>query len=595
LQDTIRLAAAKVCGKVGGMKLRHALPALVPLMFAAACATTTPPPTTVAATPPPSSDVAFDQAPRVSAYGSFLAGQAAMNNGENSLALRYFDKAAAADIDAAEFSRRTFIAAVFAGDVPRAARLAPGEEAGLTLQRLGLLEKAINAIATGDGKTAQELLSGGAISAPHRPAVALLAPFAAGLAGDKEGAVARPDVRGDRLVEIFGQLGQAIQFERAKRFDEAETDYMALTGMGDAGILFVLDHGAFLERRGRRADAIALYDRALQQAPGDSGILTARARAAARGKAPALPTLRESAARALMPSASTFVGDRQNEMALAYLRMALFLDPKREDAQVLLGDVLTGLDDIEGARAAYAAIPTTSPLYPGARSKLAWSYQVAKEPEQGLSMARQAYEASPTDRDAAVTYADLLRANERYAESATVLDGVITRAGGTPDWRLLYMRGIALERSGKWPEAERDLTAALAQQPNEPDLLNYLGYAWIDRGQRLAEAMDMVRRAVAANPRSGAMVDSLGWAYYRIGDYRNAVEKLEEAVLLAPADPEINNHLGDAYWRVGRKIEAEFQWNRALSLDPPADIKTDAEAKLKGGLPPLKPGAVASN
>ena len=194
-----------------------------------------------------------------------------------------------------------------------------------------------------------------------------------------------------------------------------------------------------------------------------------------------------------------------------------------------------------------------------------------------------------------MTYADLLRANKQFAESARVLDGVIAQAGGAPDWRLLYMRGIALERSGQWAAAEKDLVAALAQQPNEPDLLNYLGYAWIDRGQRLAEAMDMVKRAVAANPRSGAMVDSLGWAYYRIGDFRNAVEKLEEAVLLSPADPEINNHLGDAYWRVGRQIEARFQWSRALSLDPPAEIKADAEAKLKAGLPALKPAALATN
>jgi len=277
------------------------------------------------------------------------------------------------------------------------------------------------------------------------------------------------------------------------------------------------------------------------------------------------------------------------------VRMSLYLDPTREDARVLLGDVLAALDDTDGAREAYTAIPSGSPYYATARAKLAWSYQAAKEADEGLGMARQAYEAYPADRDAAVTYADLLRANQRFAESATVLDGVITRAGGTPDWRLLYMRGIALERSGQWPAAEKDLVAALAQQPNEPDLLNYLGYAWIDRGQRLAEAMDMVKRAVAANPRSGAMVDSLGWAYFRIGDFRNAVEKLEEAVLLSPADPEINNHLGDAYWRVGRQIEARFQWSRALSLDPPPEIRADAEAKLKTGLPPMTGAAVAAN
>ena len=576
------------------MKLRNALPALAPLAFAAVAAVAAPALAKPKAPPPPPADVEFGADESVSAYGLFLAGQAAMNDGRNDVALDYFDRARAADIDAGDFNRRTFIAAVFAGDVPRAARLAPGEEGGVTLQRLGALEKVVDGLANGRGQEARELLAGGAVSAPHRQAAALLAPWAAAAAGDKDASTVRPDVRGDRLVEVFGQLGQAILFERAKRYDEAETGYMSLTGMGDAGILFVLDHGAFLERRGRRADAVALYDQALQQAPADIGLKQARARAAGRGKPPPLPTVREGAARALLPAATAFAGDRQNEMALAYVRMSLYLDPTREDARVLLGDILTALDETESAREVYAGIPENSPYYPGVRAKLAWSYQGAHEAEEGLAMAKQAFDASPTDRDAAVTYADLLRANERYAESARVLDGVIAQAGGAPDWRLLYMRGIALERSGQWPAAEKDLTAALAQQPNEPDLLNYLGYAWIDRGERLSEAMDMVKRAVAANPRSGAMVDSLGWAYYRIGDYRNAVDKLEEAVLLTPADAEINNHLGDAYWRVGRTIEARFQWSRALSLEPSPAIKADAEAKLKSGLPPAKGPAVAA-
>jgi tetratricopeptide (TPR) repeat protein len=580
------------------MKLRSALPALAPLAFAAAVAALAAP---AVAKPvkgePPTADVAFGDSDRGSSYGLFLAGQAAMKDGRNDLALQYFDRATAGDIDAdgETINTRAFIAAVFAGDVPRAARLAPGEDAGINLQRLGALEKVIDALANGRADEARDILASGAVTVPHRPVAALIAPWAAAAAGDKEGAVSRPDLRGDRLVEVFGQLGQAQLFEHARRYDEAETDYMALTSLGDAGLLFILDHGAFLERRGRRAEAVALYDRGLQQAPGDAGLLAARNRAARRGKAPPLPTLRQGAARAMLPFATAMAGERQTEMALAYVRMSLYLDPTREDARVLLGDVLAGLDDVDGAREAYASIPSGSPFYAAARAKLAWSYQSSKEADRGLGMARQAFEAYPADRDAAVTYADLLRANERFAESAQVLDGVITRAGGTPDWRLLYMRGIALERSGQWPAAEKDLVAALAQQPNEPDLLNYLGYAWIDRGQRLAEAMEMVKRAVAANPRSGAMVDSLGWAYYRIGDFRRAVEKLEEAVLLSPADPEINNHLGDAYWRVGRQIEARFQWSRALSLDPTPEIKADAEAKLKAGLPPVKPSAVASN
>jgi Flp pilus assembly protein TadD len=169
-----------------------------------------------------------------------------------------------------------------------------------------------------------------------------------------------------------------------------------------------------------------------------------------------------------------------------------------------------------------------------------------------------------------------------------VLDGLIAEQK-SPDWRLLYARGVAYERLNKWTEAQADLQAALKQRPDEPELLNYLGYSWIDRGEHLAEARSMIEKAVAADPRSGAMVDSLGWAFYRMGDYKKAVEKLEEAVELEAGDPEINNHLGDAYWKVGRKEEAEFQWRRVLTLKPDDKIKASAEAKIASGLGPDGP------
>lgn len=574
------------------MKLRLVLPALAPLLFAAACATV--PPADQAGLKP-SQDVAFGADQGVSSYGLFLAGQAAMNDGKAAEASVYFDRAGAGGLDGAQFQERAFVAAIMAGDIPAASRLAPeGEDARLVLQRLGALTKVVEAIADNRGKDAQTILASGAVSVPHRPAAALLGPWAAAAARDKVGAVARPDLGGDRLVEVFGQLGQANLFERARRYDEAETDYKALTALGEAGILFVPDYGGFLERRGRWADALTLYNDSLTKLPRDQTLLAARARATARKGAPALPTIRQGAARALLSPGAGLVAERQHDMALAYLRMALYLDPKREDARLMLGDTLVALKNTDGAREAYAAIPPGSAQYSSARAKLAWTYQSAKDSETALKMAREGYQASPESDEAAINYADLLRANDRYAESVAIMDGVIARAGEGVDWRLLYMRGVSLERSNRWPEAERDLNRALAQEPNEPELLNFLGYSWIDRGERLTEAMDMVKRAVAANPRSGAMIDSLGWAYYRLGDYRNAVEKLEQAVLLEPADPEINNHLGDAYWRVGRRTEAEFQWNRTLGLEPPEHIRKDAETKLKSGLPPVKPATIAS-
>lgn len=570
------------------MKLRFALPAFAPLVLLAACATTGAP------VPPsglkPSQDVAFDPGQQTSPYGLYLAGKAAMNDDDATAASRYFARAEQSGLDGAYFREQAFVAALMAGDIARAARLSPNEpDTRPVIQRLAALSRVVAGIGEGDGKLAVETLASGQVNAPHRPAAALLAPFAAAVAGDRVAALARPELRGDRLVEVFGQLGQAQLFERARRHDEAETDYMALVGIEGAGALFAPDYGGFLERRGRWADAVAVYDRALAQSPKDAGLRAARARAVSRKGAPALPTPRQGAARGMVAQAAQMLGDRQFEMAIAYLRMALYLDPARDEARVLMGDAMAAGKDIAGARAAYAVVGPGSPQYSVARAKLAWTYQQSKEGETALRLAREGLDSAPTDDEAAITYSDLLRANDHYAESVTVLDGVIGRAGPTPDWRLLYMRGVALERVGRWPEAERDLRAALASEPNEPELLNYLGYSWIDRGERLGEALDMVKRAVAANPRSGAIVDSLGWAYYRLGDYRNAVEQLETAVLLEPADPEINNHLGDAYWRVGRRIEAEFQWKRTLGLDPPEKIKAEAEAKLKSGLGPVGP------
>jgi Flp pilus assembly protein TadD len=153
---------------------------------------------------------------------------------------------------------------------------------------------------------------------------------------------------------------------------------------------------------------------------------------------------------------------------------------------------------------------------------------------------------------------------------------------------------MSLQQAGRWPEAERDLQAALKQRPDEPELLNFLAYSWIDRGEHLSEALAMTQKAVAQNPQSGAMVDSLGWAYYRLGDYKTAVAKLEQAVVLEPSDPDVNDHLGDAYWRVNRKTEAQYQWRRVLTLEPSAKLKASVEAKLKAGLDaPVAPAIVA--
>jgi tetratricopeptide (TPR) repeat protein len=526
-----------------------------------------------------------------SPYGLFLAGQGALNDGRGAEAAVYFEQARVGGDDSEGLvSERAFTAALLAGDISRAAAQAPkGEAASEAGKRLGDLVQGVEYMAQDKPKLAVPLLSADTVGFPHKSLAALLAPWAAAMAGDVDGSLVRPQVRGDKVVDYFGMLGQAYLYERAKRYDEAETDFKVLTGGGTPGDMVTLAYGGFLERRGRKVDALALYGKALAAEPRNSILQSAQDRAAsAKAAPPPAPTLKQGAAQSAMAPAASMLAAKQDQFGLAYLRLALRLDPNLNGAWLMVGDLMEGAGDPDSARLAYGKPKPGSPEYPSARAKLAWSYQAAKDPETALKLAREA--AATGDADAKVTLADILRVNEKFAESAEVLSTVI---GPDPDWRLLYARGIAYDRSGRWVEGERDLQAALKLQPDDSELLNYLGYSWIDRGEHLAEALAMVQKAVGVNPRSGAMVDSLGWAYYRLGDYKKAVETLEGAIELEAGDPDINNHLGDAYWRVGRRDEAQFQWRRVLTLEPEAKLKAEVEQKLASGLGPNGPAAPA--
>jgi tetratricopeptide (TPR) repeat protein len=554
----------------------HLLAAVAPLVLLTACAS-------AGSGPAQHAQLTSGLSP----YGMFLAGEAALNDGKSGDAAKFFDQARTQSAGDAMVSERAFTAALLSGDIDKAATLAPtGDQASEAGKRLGKLVVAVDALADGKAKQARDLLSGENIAFPHRPAAALVGPWAAADAGDVEGSLVRPQVRGDRAVDYFGQLGQGALFERAKRYDEAETDFKAAASMVNPSVIAVMAYGGFLERRGRRVDALTLYQGFLAQEPSSLPVKAAKARASAGKAAPPQPTIREGAAQAMLGATATMIQAQQTQTALAYLRMVLDLDPQKDAAWVMVGDIMQGSGDTEAARAAYLRPKPGSPEYGAAQAKLAWTYQSADDKETALKLARAG--AASGDADARITLADLLRSNEQYAEAAVILTGLINEAK-TPDWRLRYSRGVSYERLNRWPEAQADLQAALDARPDEPELLNYLGYSLIDRGERLKDAMAMVEKAVASNPRSGAMIDSLGWAYYRLGDYKKAVEKLEQAVEFEAGDPDINNHLGDAYWRAGRRDEAQFQWRRVLTLNPDAKMKASAESKIASGLGPDGP------
>jgi tetratricopeptide (TPR) repeat protein len=516
------------------------------------------------------------------AYGDYLSGHAALAKGERGEAARYYARAVTALPEDGAIRQRAFVTALLSGDVTRAAALAPAEDGAD--QRLGRLVRGVEALAAGKGPQAVAELSTDGVGYPHRAAAALVRPFAQAAAGDLASATAPVAAGRDRLLPVFGELGRAMLLERAKRHDEAEGAYKAVLAQSPENDLFLRLYGEFLERRGRRAEAAEQYRAGLKGETDDVDLARALTRATARrASPPPMPDLRQGAAQGLLASAANLVAEEHEELGLAYLRLTLRLDPDRDEAWLLVGDLLNEAKDRGGAREAYARVRAGTGDYAAAQGRLAWSWQQEGNTAEALRAVDAAVAASPGSESLQLTRAEILRASDRMDEAAALLTAAIAKRT-EPDWRLHYLRGTAYERAGRWPEAEADLLKALELRPDEADILNYLGYAWADRGERLDQAFAMIEKAVALKPQSGAIVDSLGWAHYRLGRHAEAVKHLERAVELEPADPTINDHLGDAYWRVGRRTEAQFQWRRVLTLEPEAKLQAEAETKLASGL-----------
>jgi tetratricopeptide (TPR) repeat protein len=568
--------------KTLAMTTLRSLLVLIPLAGLAACADM---PTQAALPASPTSVAAIPEANDTgSLYGLFLAASKAVSDGHSQVAADYFAKAAQSDPSAGFLRERAFTAALFAGDVHRAAGLAPEPgQASLSVQRLGQLTRAVDALAEGHGHEAQAALGPEPLGPPHREASLLLAPWAAAAAGDSKAALTLPDARGDLLITEVSTFDQALLFERFHHYEDAEAAFHKLTSGGETSEASIIGYGGFLERRGRKADAKALYETALKVDAGNAPIRAALDRTVAGGAAPAQQTINQGAAQALLAPAEAYFAERQPELGLTYLRLALRLDPTHDDARILLGDTLVAAGDLDSARDAYDHVQPGSPQYVGARARLTLTYQGPNDAPKALAIAEETLKAAPNDDDALELLADCLRTSEKYDESAKILDTLIAHKGDHASWQLYYMRGVALAEADHWPQAEPDLKKALALKPDDPEVLNYLGFSYVDKGEHLIDAKAMIEKAAAARPDSGAIIDSLGWAYFKLGDYQNAVAQLERAVGLEAADPDINDHLGDAYFRVGRVIEARYQWQRVLTLGPSATLRQQVEMKLKSG------------
>ena len=386
-----------------------------------------------------------------------------------------------------------------------------------------------------------------------------------------------PLVQAARALEIKGNN------------EAAATHYSDAVRSGSARYLyFVLSYGAFLERQDEAEKAAKLYD-FYHGTHLEHAHVTAAQERLKNGEKPPLKTDPAMAlAEAFAAISEAMLGENRIDLALGYLRLAEHLDDDNELVAFTLAQLLGQRERFVDAAEQYATLNSSALLYADAQIQRAQMLFAAGAPEAAIAVLQKQLKQKPNDRDLLISLGDIYRSEQRFAEAEQSYDRAVAQIDEdvARDWHLYFARGMMRERLGDWDMAEIDLQRARRLSNNEPHVLNYLGYSWIDQGLYLDEGLKIIKQAVKEQPKNGAFVDSLGWAHYRLGNFATALKVLERASLLEPTDPVITDHLGDALWRMKREVEARYQWRKALAFDPTQEDRSKIEGKLLTGLGP---------
>ncbi len=346
-------------------------------------------------------------------------------------------------------------------------------------------------------------------------------------------------------------------------------------------------HAQIMVQLDRPEDALSLLALALEQ-DADQGLITLQSEIEAD---PARPydflTSPEAGMAEVFFSVARALGtDAGATLPLVYSRAARVIDPDHTHAAILAANLLSDDGQYEMAMDAYTLVPREDPLFVVAEAGRSEALFQLGRTDAAIEVLHALARDFPNLTDVHIALGDSHRRLEQFEDAVTAYDAAVALVDPNQrrNWFLFYARAISNDRSDNWTAAEADFRQALLLEPNQPNVLNYLGYSLVEQNRNLDEALDMIERAVAARPNSGYIVDSLAWVYYRLDRFDEAVAPMERAVELLPNDPILNDHLGDVYWMVGRFREAEFQWSRALSFEPDEADADRIRLKLEVGL-----------
>ncbi len=523
--------------------------------------------------------------PAISPLHGYILGRYADADNRLDDAAHYYDDALKADPGDLTLQRRTFDTAVAAGDEKLAIELAKRLDAAKAGDSTTALVRLADALKRRDWNAADAARPGLADAGY----AAVVGPIVAGWTlygrGKTDEALSVLDpAKFQGFARSYVTEHRALMLSAAKRYDEATPLFTALlTGEARAVVRLRVAGAAALQAAHKDADAKAL----LVKGGSDPALDAALKRLDAGRSLEAGPTEpRQGVALLVARLAGDLAREKPVPLALVFARVATFLSPETADTWLIAGDVLARSERPEAAIAAFAHISPKDP-----QAALAAIHRAAALSDLGRDAeARKLFEAAANDPEATSDdwqrLGDFERKLNRNAAAAADYGHAISLGtpADPPGWMLYFLRGAAYEQSSDWAHAEPDLRAALALAPEEPTILNYLGYALLDRGLKLPEAQTLIATAAKLRPDDGFIADSLGWAYYRTGQYAKAVTTLEGAARLETGDATINEHLGDAYWRAGRRIEARFSWRAARDLSPTPEQGVRIAKKLDYGL-----------
>jgi tetratricopeptide (TPR) repeat protein len=528
--------------------------------------------------------------------GAYLAARIAETDNDLDSAIAYYDRALAFDPDNRGLQQSLMLALISTGQFGRAIEHAESLRDVPEVARFSRLVLAIDALRGGDYADALDLLELPLQSDLDRLITGVMSAWVVAGQGDGEAALEMlEDLPGPEWYQVFLSYHAALIAEWSGLEEEARDAYQATAENVAAGSAAPETFLRALEAKARLLARIDDVEGAVETLDLADEFVTGRFQIdllredieAGREISPLVGGVTDGASEILLNLASALNRGGGEAFVRLYLHYALALRPDSDAVLIQLASAAEQQRRPELAIEYYARIPETSAAHRLALMQKGLNMADLDRHDEAIELLKDLLEQDPDDMRAYLALGGVYHSREDYAAGAELYERAVARIDEPqPEhWNIFYQRGIAHERLKQWERAEPNFKTALELHPDHPQVLNYLGYSWVDMNMNLEEGLDLIKRAVELRPSDGYIVDSLGWAYYRLERYEDAVRELERAVGLMPYDPILNDHLGDAYWRVGRRLEATFQWRHARDLEPEADLLEEIEQKLRDGLP----------